>query len=110
MKELYEKGVATHLGPESCVAAREGRGEALTGEIAGRAIEPRKSHIWCADAVVNAEGNRVGSVNASCRTTPRGQRPWHARTLIAREPGDPALGRGHGDAVRLGNPTGAIQG
>jgi hypothetical protein len=40
MKELYIEGVATHGGPESCVVAREGRGEALTGVRAGRAIEP----------------------------------------------------------------------
>lgn len=110
MKELYKKGVATHLGPESCVASREGRGEALTGGSAGRAIEPRKSHFRCADAIVNAEGNRFDDASARHRATPRGQRPWHAWTLIAREPGDPAIGRGHGDAVRLGNPTGAIQG
>jgi RNA-directed DNA polymerase len=40
MKVLYIEGVATHSGPESCVAGREGGGEALTGESAGRAIEP----------------------------------------------------------------------
>lgn len=35
MKEPYEKGVANHLGPESCVCDREVMGEALTGENAG---------------------------------------------------------------------------
>ncbi len=41
MKEPYIEGVATHGGPESCVAVREGGGEALTGVRVGRAIEPR---------------------------------------------------------------------
>ena len=36
MKESYECEVATHIGPESCGAAREGGVEALTGERAGR--------------------------------------------------------------------------
>ena len=36
MKVQYREGVATHFGPESCVVAREGRGEALTGEGVSR--------------------------------------------------------------------------
>src|SRR5258708_8852665 len=36
VKVRYGEGSASHAGPESCVAAREGRGEALTGEGAGR--------------------------------------------------------------------------
>ena len=35
MKESYGEGVAIHTGPESCVAVREGGGEALTGGRAG---------------------------------------------------------------------------
>jgi hypothetical protein len=41
MEELYAEGLATHGGPESCVDDPRGRGEALTGAGAGRAIEPR---------------------------------------------------------------------
>jgi RNA-directed DNA polymerase len=41
MEELYVEGLATHGGPESCVASRKGRGEALTGARIGRAMEPR---------------------------------------------------------------------
>src|SRR6478752_4278224 len=36
MKESYVEGLASYGGPESCVHAREGVGEALTGVRAGR--------------------------------------------------------------------------
>jgi hypothetical protein len=39
---LHDEGVANHIDPESCAGAREGPGEALTGERIGQAIEPRK--------------------------------------------------------------------
>ena len=35
MKESYQKGIANHLSPESCLDDPRGRGEALTGESAG---------------------------------------------------------------------------
>jgi len=56
------------------------------------AIEPRKSPIPGADAVHIAEGNTSRRVIASARTR-HGQRPWHVRTLLAREPGDLAIDR-----------------
>ena len=51
MEELYVEGLATHGGPESCVDDPRGRGEALTGARAGRAIEPRNHRVRGADAV-----------------------------------------------------------
>jgi RNA-directed DNA polymerase len=36
MKEPHKKGVAIHLGPESCADGREAVGEALTGENTGQ--------------------------------------------------------------------------
>jgi hypothetical protein len=71
MRELYIEGVAIHGGPESCVGAREGAGEALTGVRAGWAIEPRNHHLRGADAV------------------PRGGRP-HRRQRYRELPVDPA--------------------
>ena len=50
METLYTEGVATRGGPESCGDVREGVGEALTGEGAGWAIEPR-NRLSGADAV-----------------------------------------------------------
>jgi len=71
MRELYIEGVAIHGGPESCVGAREGAGEALTGVRAGWAIEPRNHHLRGADAVS------------------RGGRP-HRRQRYRELPADPA--------------------
>jgi hypothetical protein len=51
MRELYIEGVAIHGGPESCVCAREGAGEALTGVRAGWAMEPRNHLVRGADVV-----------------------------------------------------------
>src|SRR5215467_5812804 len=72
MEELCAEGLATHGGPESCVDDPRGRGEALTGVRAGRAIEPRNQTLQGADAVHEAEGNIAGGVIASRWGTLRG--------------------------------------
>ena len=51
MEELYAEGVATRGGPEPCVDARKGIGEASGWARAGRAIEPRNHRVRGADAV-----------------------------------------------------------
>ena len=51
MKESYVEGLATHSGPESCVAVREGSGEALTGVRAGRVFSRESEPLRGADAV-----------------------------------------------------------
>jgi hypothetical protein len=51
MKESYESGIATHVGPESCGAAREGGVEALAGEGAGRVGSRVRTFLRDADAV-----------------------------------------------------------
>ena len=56
MKESYAEGLATHSGPESCVAVREGSGEALTGVRAGRVLSCERDSLRGADAV--EEGGR----------------------------------------------------
>src|SRR3989304_9640012 len=49
MKESYVEGLAAHSGPESCVVAREGRGEALTGGRAGRVLSRESDLCHLAD-------------------------------------------------------------
>ena len=51
MEKSYESGVATHIGPESRGAAREGGVEALTGERAGRVFSRVRDLLRDADAV-----------------------------------------------------------
>jgi hypothetical protein len=84
----YGEGVANHTGPESCAVYREVCGEALTGERAGQPLSREIILFQDADVVALTEGNTNGCSIASARTVLRGRRPWHARKLFAREPGD----------------------
>ncbi len=61
MKESYVEGLAAHSGPESCVVAREGRGEALPGVRAGRVLSRESRFLRDADAV--GEGGRPHSAH-----------------------------------------------
>ena len=45
MKESHSEDQASHAGPESCEGVGNGALEALTGEPAGRAIEPRNQGL-----------------------------------------------------------------
>src|SRR5512145_3194607 len=83
------KGVATHIGPKPCAGIREDVGEASAGERAGQPLSRDRKLIPGADAVCVVEGNMPKSANASTWATWRGRRTWHARMLLAREPGDP---------------------
>ena len=40
MKESYNEDIAGHIGPESCASTGNSKGEALTGERAGRVLSP----------------------------------------------------------------------
>src|SRR5664280_96108 len=105
MRVLYIEGIAIHSGPESCVAVREGGGEALTGECTGRAIEPRNHGNRGADAVfmvgrqhrwANPNGRRNGPVmmTGTTRATNR-WRPKHGGCSTERA-------RARGDSCRIG--------
>ena len=94
MKVRYDEGLAIHIGPEPCVTAREGGGEASAGERMGQPLSRERLQIPGADAVVPAEGNTDGGVIASPHPTRRGLRHWHVRTLLGREPGDLMPGQG----------------
>ena len=93
MQVPHDKEVANHVVPESCVARREARGEALTGVRTGQPLSRDSLKILGADAVQVAEGNMSKCASASTWITRRGRRTWHVRTLLAREPGDLQLDR-----------------
>ena len=89
MQIHHDEGVANRIDPESCAVAREGIGEALTGECTGQPLSRESTLFPGADVVPLTEGNTDGRDIASAQTARRGRRHWHVRTLLAREPGDP---------------------
>src|SRR6266481_5746222 len=107
VKVSDRKGIANQTGPESCVAHREVRDEALTGEPAGQPLS-RESFILVqgADAVSVVESNTGRRASASVCPTLRGLRPWHVGTFFGREPGDLLLDRlSCFGAVRIGKAS-----
>ena len=75
MKESYDEGIATHIGPEPCGDARKGEVEALTRERAGQVFSREIPQLRDADAVEEAEGN-IRRVDIARRDgVPRGHRP-----------------------------------
>ena len=93
MEELYVEGLAPHGGPQSCVDDPRGRGEALAGARAGRAIEPRNqlsgvptlSRLWKAQP--------LAALSRAVRGPRAVKEPGHVRNLHAREPGEPVPAR-----------------
>ena len=65
MKVHYDEGVANRIGPEPCVGAREGTGEASAGECIGQPLSRERLLILGADAVYRAEGNTYGRASAT---------------------------------------------
>ena len=103
MQVHHDGGVANRIDPESCAGAREGIGEALTGECTGQPLSRESTLFPGADVVPLTEGNTDGRDIASAQTARRGRRHWHVRTLLVREPGGPASGRlSVASAVRIG--------
>jgi hypothetical protein len=98
----YSKGLANHTGPESCVAYREVRREALTGVRVGQPLSREIIILQGADAFTPVEGNTHRRVTASAWTALRGQRPWHARTLLVWEPGDLLVDHSTYGVARIG--------
>ena len=90
MKESYECEVATHIGPESCGAAREGGVEALTRERAGRVFSRVRQSLRDADAVRRMRKAPSGAPISRGATESRAVTdPVHVRKHLEREPGDP---------------------
>jgi hypothetical protein len=107
MKVPYGEGLATRTDPESCVAARESGGEALTGEHTGWAIEPRNSgRSGVPTPSRKAEGHTGGIANARCCRAPRGlQTPGTYGSTLHGNREIPGLARPR-DRARGVNPQG----
>src|SRR5215831_19728697 len=76
MQKSYECDVATHIGLESCGAARKGSDEALTGERAGRVFSRVRELLRDADAV-GESGRRhlVHRYREVCQSPARSETP-----------------------------------
>ena len=92
MQESYGEGVASHTGPESCVAARKDGDEALTGVRAGRPLSreiedpSRGGHFG-----VPTHVTRCGRPHLRRRYREMVGDPAHARKHPARESGEPGV-------------------
>ena len=76
MKKSHESGLATHIGPESCGAAREGGVEALTGDRAGRVFSRVRNSLRDADAVgESGRPHRVHRYREVCSSPARSETP-----------------------------------
>jgi hypothetical protein len=93
------EGGAIHIGPESCAGGREAVREALTGERVGQPWNRETDASRVPTFFLCAEGNMSRRDSARAGSTRRGLRPWHARTLLVREPG--GLGIGQSGVPRL---------
>ena len=103
MKESYVEGLATHSGPESCVAVREGSGEALTGVRAGRVLSRESCFLRGADAVRRSgRPHPVRRYRETLRNPARSETPsTHGNT--SRENREiPCLPAANGAAGRVG--------
>jgi len=69
MKESYNEGKASHIGPESCLDDPRGRGEALTGGSTGGLLSSEITLFREPTAWTDREGNmggRAKSQAAAC--------------------------------------------
>ena len=93
MEELYVEGLATHGGPQPCVDDPRGRGEALAGARAGRAIEPRNHRSGVPTLSRKWKATPLAALSRAVSGPRAVREPGHVRNLHAREPGDPVPAR-----------------
>ena len=111
MREPHGEGIAIRSDPESCVIARKGEGEALTGARAGRAIEPRNQRSGVPTLSRLRKATPLAALSRAVSGPRAVKEPGHVRNLHAREPGEPVPARladhragrsGNAEAVILG--------
>src|SRR5690348_16077880 len=91
MEELCVEGLATHDDPEPCVDDPRGRGEALVGARAGRAIEPRNLRSRVPTLYKRRKATPLAALSRAVRGPCGVREPGHVRNLRTREPGDPTF-------------------
>ncbi len=111
MKVLYEKGVANHLGPESCVCDRKVEYEVLTGESASRVLSrEREQRVWGASVFRLCEGqHRTDRYCEDSRDPTRSETPCAHGSSSHGNREALRLATGDGPKVRNVNPKGERQ-
>jgi len=94
MKVSYDEGLASHIGPESCVYSRKEVREALAGGCAGQVLS-RESRLTSGCRRRQNVRKAIRNISISREMIwPRVvEDPAHAQKLSAREPGGPVSGR-----------------
>ena len=92
MQVPCDEGVVIRIGPESCAVAREGPGEALTGERTGQPLSRESFLFWVPTQCILRKATRLG---ASARA-PR-------RPGVVKDPG--MCGRSLGGNREISRPT-----
>ena len=90
MRVPYDEGLATHIGPESCVYNCKTVIEALTGESAGQVLSRENSYLEVTTISNRSEDKTEYTGIARCILASRGLRPC-ARTEASRT----GTGRSH---------------
>jgi hypothetical protein len=94
MQVSHGEGVATHIGPELCVASCEAGDEALAGVRAGQVLSPEITTIGVPTSSWKTEGHIQPIASARWAGTPRGPRPWACTQALRRESNSPENRRG----------------
>ena len=103
LKQMILAVMVDGEGRPICTEMMPGNTADVSVLVPGQPSSRESPMVPDADAVTKAEGHTSEGASASPRSIRRGQRPWHARTLLAREPGDlPPDHRPSGRLVRIG--------
>ena len=103
MRESYGEGIASHTGPESCTAAREGGREALTGGRAGRVLSRERTLLRDADAVEESGRPHPGRrYRETLRSPARSETPSRPGHTSRENRESPCLPVADGAAGRIG--------
>src|SRR4051812_36745751 len=113
MKVSHDEGVASHVGPESCVADRKVVDEALTGEVRAGLLSLENLSVWNADDFASCgrqqrpsryrEGRSHSTWSKTLRTHRRTSQGGTTPPFGSREIPQPAWPPGQ---VRAVNPQG----
>ena len=109
MKEPYGEGLASHTDPESCVAAREGGGEALTGAGAGRVLSREILPSECRRRSYERKATSRSSLCETLENSARSETPCMCRTTSRENREVPCPATVDGTGVRIGKSKDAIR-